>query len=668
MASPASGSGEGSAPDPTPANDSNSSPDPAPIPLSDNIPELTFGLEIELNLAVRKWMYKAWIKNAIPSDADNPNDYPANLNAATLQARDEHMSILQRRDQEYRDALAALPTPPLALSIPEPNIPPSPTRTSKQSESTQDTHSSEDVLERLKLLGYLRAYLSHATRYNEMASYKRRQHLTKRDRDLVPQLLITKLEAHRYRVLGAELVSAVLNFDDMRSWYAQLQQLNTDLTFDENRNQGAWFGGETHIHVHFVIKDDTISLDVAKNVCILYGIFETEIESWLPISQRYSNWCKQLRRGMEKERLAYTDDKKDIQLLPGLRYTPSLFADMCYAATNMQELKTKISGWSCGEWVGPISGYGIGAVGEPSMSVGNSSTNTGATVGLRNWVSVNLSLARDNKPFTIEFRHHHGTMDPETIAWWVRFLGKLVRFAYYLAQNDVRIKHTGHFTQDSFVDDLPNQSILDLIGFPAEGIAHFRQMRDSYLDPEHLNHQQAMDWQNARTREQHLIDWRIQKRKEGEDTGKEMDDNYYREQTRIRTGVLPSDTTLNHPRFGVVPGEEPVNPVPLRGQALVDRMVRIVFNHIHGGDEDKARALAAIAHSDPGGLDYTQQQGLDNLEKVLNNSGTGLLEIWKDALAAILMSKRGRRESFELWENMILTSYVPEWVIDRRSP
>lgn len=289
------------------------------------------------------------------------------------------------------------------------------------------------------MLGYLKAYLSHTTQHSprtpsllgeirldppKSSPDTTKWHLTNddsilphRDTHLVPQLLITSVEAHRYRVLGAELVSAVLNFDDMQSWYAQLQQLSTDLTFDDNMNQGAWFDSETHVHVHFGIKDDTISLEVAKNVCILYGIFETEIESWLPMSQRYSPWCKKLRLGMEHERLTYTDDKKDIQLLPGLRYTPSQFADMCYAAKNMQELKTKVTGWSVGEWVGSIQGYGIGVIGEPSMSVGNSATNTGATGGLRNWVSVNLSLARDNKPFTIEFRHHHGTMDPETIAW-----------------------------------------------------------------------------------------------------------------------------------------------------------------------------------------------------------------------------------------------------------
>lgn len=77
-----------------------------------------------------------------------------------------------------------------------------------------------------------------------------------------------------------------MEFDEIESRYRQISQLRDDLGFDAKHTLGAWFDAETHLHVHVGIPNGGITLDVAKNVCVLYGLFENEIESRLPLSQK----------------------------------------------------------------------------------------------------------------------------------------------------------------------------------------------------------------------------------------------------------------------------------------------------------------------------------------------------------------------------------------------
>lgn len=102
----------------------------------------------------------------------------------------------------------------------------------------------------------------------------------------------------------------------------------------------------------------------------------------------------------------------------------------------------------------------------------------------------------------------------------IRFLGKLVHFAQYLAQNKVRIQHIGEFNHDSFVDNLPAQSILDVIGFSPEANAHFERRRTSYFDQAH---------DNPINEENTLIQNRIEKRKLGQRLNREIDNNFRRQ-------------------------------------------------------------------------------------------------------------------------------------------
>jgi hypothetical protein len=36
---------------------------------------------------------------------------------------------------------------------------------------------------------------------------------------------------------------------------------------------------------------------------------------------------------------------------------------------------------------------------------------------MRDWATVGISSARENKPTTLEFRHHNGTVDHNVVKW-----------------------------------------------------------------------------------------------------------------------------------------------------------------------------------------------------------------------------------------------------------
>ncbi|CZR58735.1 uncharacterized protein PAC_08627 [Phialocephala subalpina] len=573
---------DNSAPNPAP----NADPFPETVPDTYRIPSLTFGLEMEMCFAVRK--------HTTTNGSPKPNE-TSTINSANevriAEQADKHVKIKCHPQQKHFQ---------------------------------QDQQKREADFE------------SWEPKVADGLAW----HLTKDDsvmpqrKDLVQALEITdRTEQKEYRVVGAELVSSVQDFDKMNNWYPKLEQLKEDLTFDATGDKGAWFmdvpGVETHLHVHFGIKDEEISLDVAKNVCMLYGLFENEIQDWLPVSQRESDWCWRLRKGMEREKLAYFEGGKDgPQLLPGKRYNPSEYADLIYACKGFEELKTITSGWSAGEWIGGPN-EDDEPTDAPSRTVFKAYYHKGG-IYERSWIAVNLSLKRQNKPFTIEFRQHHGTMDPGTIAWWVRFLGKLMRFAHYLAHHSIKIQHTGADKEGSFVDELPKQSILDLLGFPEEGRAHFHRMRDAHVNEVH---RQKM------VRQEEFIRLRIHRRKLGQKTGKKMDDDIRREDFG-EPDPLPVSNC---------PGEEE-STVYLKDQDLVNRIARITLDHECNGNADLGRERFLQAYNTrSNSLNYRTEDGFARLNAVVNTrcvGKLGLFIVWLDAIgmAKVFKYKRQRAE------------------------
>lgn len=346
---------------------------------------------MELGFAVRNQPYQDWLATAV-EDVDYPRDA-------------ESQAEWLKNNNMLREGEAAL-----SAARTRAGIPISPTSSTSSKDSNVTTSAQPEG--RLKTLGYLMAYLNRKTvnapatqsliapieanppksgSYNTWIMTLDDSVLPRR-KDLREPLQIQKHVAQtEYRVAGAELVSSVLDYDNEQDWLPKLQQLNTDLTFNENADQGAWFFDLTHLHVHFGIKDEEMSLDVAKTVCALYGLFENEIGSWLPSTQRESPWCFRLRQGMEKERLGYNEENDDVELLPGKRFTPREFTQRMYTARTLQQLKTEVSGWSAGEWVHP------NATGDnPSFDI-----NANAyPVKAREWVAVNISLASEQACYT----------------------------------------------------------------------------------------------------------------------------------------------------------------------------------------------------------------------------------------------------------------------------
>ncbi|KAF8847256.1 hypothetical protein BDZ45DRAFT_755081 [Acephala macrosclerotiorum] len=646
----ADGNGEDDPPPPTdPVPDEEPVLETAP---GYKIPDLTFGLEMEMSFAVRKRIYNEWL-----AQAQKGIDY----------ATDDESDLrpLARAQQIRRRARAAEEAVAIERELyGEGAVPDNNTSRSSETISTGSTDSGG----RLRILGYLRAYLNHktgdtvdrASLLGEIPFDDPKQasslvwHLTKDDsvmpqrKHLLGPLKIEDEAAQKeYRVVGAELVSSVLDFDKISSWYPKLQQLEEDLTFDPRGDKGAWFmdvrAVQTHLHVHFGIKDEEISVDVAKNVCVLYGLFENEIESWLPISQRDNEWCGRLRRGMERERLGYLGNRDDVALYPGKRYTPSGYADLIYGCRNLEELKTITSGFSTGEWIGGPDQDDTGP-GGPSRTIVMKNGPDGILE--RNWIAVNLSLKRTNKPFTIEFRQHHGLMDPESIAWWVRFVGKLIRFAHYLAKKGIKIQHTGAPEEDSFVDELPKRSILELLGFPEEGIAHFHRMRAIHFNEEH--HLEII-------REDEFVRRRIVRRKLGEETGEKMDNDIRREDFGEPDNVGP---------VSQCPGEEECT-VPLTGQDLTNRILWITLVQTHGPFTGRERFLQAYntrqasIDSITNGIDYTTADGFQRFYTLITSgcdARFGLGRVWLDAMGMVkvLECRRQQRENNILEPEMML--------------
>jgi len=269
----------------------------------------------------------------------------------------------------------------------------------------------------------------------------------------------------KYRVTGAELVSKVLKWEDEETWMNMLQQLDRDLSAENDESWGYFDqGGTEALHVHFgVLGDDQafnspLGLKVVKNLLALYGLFEDQIEKYVPHTQRNDEqWCPRLRLGMEKtkrEKMPGTAEQYYATEKPK-RYTPEEFTEGIYACNSLEELKTFVTG-------------------EPMAGKWQDGSERKARQQI-NYTTVNISLQRDNKPTTIEFRHQKGTLNPHVIKHWVRLCGTMLQTAYIYAKLDFEFGNgpevefwDGESFLSQFVSSLGGNAgeILDIINLP----------------------------------------------------------------------------------------------------------------------------------------------------------------------------------------------------------
>jgi hypothetical protein len=206
---------------------------------------------------------------------------------------------------------------------------------------------------------------------------------------------------------------------------------------------------------------------------VLYGLFEEEIERWHPTSQRFSPYCVSARKGSK--------------IVP---YTPKRFAQLIYQTNSVEELRELIF---CEE----------GREDRPAQ--GSLDDEVFDYEQFYNYMHINISPPRKNKPHTLEFRHHRGTLDPEEIGWWTEFCAALLAFAHFLGQLDLAIEDDnfgdhGNYWASLAAGDL---SILDLLDFPAEGRAFFEKKKKEYMSP-FYEHYRMIERENIRDVERQL--------------------------------------------------------------------------------------------------------------------------------------------------------------------
>jgi hypothetical protein len=158
-----------------------------------------------------------------------------------------------------------------------------------------------------------------------------------------------------------------------------------------------------------------------------------------------TEYCDSIRCGMEKKTHGniYTS---------GHRYTPQEFTERVYACKNEEEL--------CGE-VGDLTKED--ALQQDMLFAPEAK-----------YVTVYISLAREGKALTLEFRHHKATTDPIVIMWWVKFCGFMLKHASLMTQIGTRLLDEPN-CETSFLDELLKKNILDLIVFPDDGKEHFKK-------------------------------------------------------------------------------------------------------------------------------------------------------------------------------------------------
>lgn len=143
------------------------------------------------------------------------------------------------------------------------------------------------------------------------------------------QSLSTEETRLKYWVGGAELVSPVLDYENLGYWQALFQQIEDDLKGD--KNHGVFFNDSEGLHIHLSIRGEDIGLETVKNLIVLYGLFDTQIERGLDVDRRHNiQWCKRVRVGMER--------------LQNTRYTPQSFTEAIYNAKTLDEIWAMVSG------------------------------------------------------------------------------------------------------------------------------------------------------------------------------------------------------------------------------------------------------------------------------------------------------------------------------------
>jgi len=163
-----------------------------------------------------------------------------------------------------------------------------------------------------------------------------------------------------YLVGGGEISSCVLDYEDQETWQAGFAQIYRELTF--NGSLGVWLAGNEGLHIHFGMWDNDMPLDFLKILLQTYGLFEREIEMWMPINRRNlvgrnqvtHCYTASLRLGMEDDWYEREPDNFDATAVKkqGLRYTPRGYTKVIQDCKSAKELALAVYGGNPEELLG----------------------------------------------------------------------------------------------------------------------------------------------------------------------------------------------------------------------------------------------------------------------------------------------------------------------------
>lgn len=155
-----------------------------------------------------------------------------------------------------------------------------------------------------------------------------------------------------YLVGGGEISSCVLDYEDPETWQAGFAQIYGELTY--NGNLGVWLAGNEGLHIHFGMWDNDMPLDFLKILLQTYGLFEREIEMWMPINRRNlvgrnqvtHCYSASLRLGMEDDWYEREPDYFTATAVKkqGLRYTPRGYTKVIQDCKSTKELALAVHG------------------------------------------------------------------------------------------------------------------------------------------------------------------------------------------------------------------------------------------------------------------------------------------------------------------------------------
>lgn len=212
---------------------------------------------------------------------------------------------------------------------------------------------------------------------------------------------------------GVELVSPPSLVRDVSTTMRDTGAMLDALRGSSHSSHGALINDQCGFHVHIGHADNsTFDLPTLKHLVYLLIVFEDVLTSLHPESRR------QLYSGIDTRRCFISSMRSAFMLDIPVEFVPSAGSPLAAQDQKWESQYTCLSGIRDTIFSAPSADELIHSIQQDRFH----------TVNM-------LGLVDPQRPNTIEFRQHSGTLDAVEMAHWVRFCAQLVETAELLAQN-----------------------------------------------------------------------------------------------------------------------------------------------------------------------------------------------------------------------------------------